>query len=50
MVSDQPDVSAFTAVTAIGAAHDNGAFTTKRDTARASIPTAYVELAFIDEL
>jgi hypothetical protein len=50
VIGDQPDVPAFTAVTTVGPPHDNGSFTAKGDTARATIPTAYVELAFIDEL
>jgi hypothetical protein len=50
VVSDQPDVATFAAITPVRTTHDDGAFTAKRDTARATIPTAYVELAFIDEL
>jgi hypothetical protein len=49
-ISDEPDVSATTTVTAVGATHRNRSFSTERDTACSPISCAHIQLAFIDEL
>jgi dGTPase len=49
-VGDQPNITAFAAVTSVRSAHGDGAFATKRNTPGAAVAGAHVQLALVDEL